>query len=266
MRKLGVFTALALSGIISSCAERMVNPAVIPKPPLPKAAPETRTSNVEARRQAERIAKDARKRSAIGSRPVSPDSSVTPEQRPTTQAQPPQEVQQPQGTPISRTPPVNAALPPPPEPSEPNFPVTAQMPLPSEPAEPTFPSAPPAIELLPPPEHAEPALPEVSSKVAMPPPPEPAEPSFPVAALTPPPEPAELLLPSQEEIIAESPISIPFPDLPAPLSLHPRFDWGEVTGSFEIPRSPLSETFEASPERQIPSLIRNPSLLPIEPP
>ena len=91
------------------------------------------------------------------------------------------------------------------------------------------------------------------------PPPEPAEPSFPVATLIPPPpEPAEPVLPSQEEVAAESPILIPFPELPASLSLHPRFDWEEVTGSFEIPRSPLAEAFGIRPERQIPSLIRNP--------
>jgi hypothetical protein len=104
-------------------------------------------------------------------------------------------------------------------------------------------------------------------EAAIPPPPEPAEPSFPVTALMPPPpEPAELSLPSQEQVIAESPITIPFPDLLATLSLQPRFDWVDVTGSFEIPRSPLVETFETSPEERIPTLIHNPWPPPAEGP
>jgi hypothetical protein len=105
----------------------------------------------------------------------------------------------------------------------------------------------------------------VRIEAAMPAPPEPTEPRFPVAALMPPPpEPAEPSLPSQEEIVAESPISISYPDLPASLSLHPRFDWEEVTGSFEIPRSPLAGAFEIRLERQTPSLIRNPWPLPVD--
>jgi hypothetical protein len=82
--------------------------------------------------------------------------------------------------------------------------------------------------------------------------------------MPPPPEPAEPSLPSQEQVIAESPILIPFPDLLAPFSLQPRFDWVDVTGSFEIPRSPLVEASELSREERIPSLIRNPWPLPMD--
>jgi hypothetical protein len=95
----------------------------------------------------------------------------------------------------------------------------------------------------------------------MPPLPEPAEPTFPVAALIPLPlEPAEPTLPShsQEEIAAESPLSIPFPEAPSYLSLRPRFDWVDAVGAIELPSRPLSEALEASPEEQIPRLIRDP--------
>jgi hypothetical protein len=260
MRKLGVFTALALSGMTVSCAERIVSPAAIPKPALsPKAALEPRPDNVEARRQVEKITEDARRRSAIRSRQAISRPSVKPEQRPETQAPQPQVSQQPQETSIWPDPPTVAALPPPLEPAEPNFPVAALMPPPPEPAEPTFPSTPP--------EPVEPTLPEVSPEAAMPPPPEPAEPSFPVAALMPPPpEPAEPSLPSQEEIAAESPVSIPFPDLPSYLSLRPRFDWVDTVGAIEVPRSPQSEAFEADAETHVPSLIRNPWPLPTDAP
>jgi hypothetical protein len=258
MRKLGVFAALALSGLMVSCAERMVNPAIIPKPPPPKAAPKPRPNNVEAGRQAEKITEDAKRRSVIRPRPVRPSASVKPERRPETLAPLPQVSQQPEETSISPDPPTVAALPLPLEPAEPNLPVAALMPPPPEPAEPTFPSTSP--------EPAEPTLPDVSPEAAMPPPPEPAEPSFPVAALMPPPpEPAEPSLPSQEEIAAENPISISFPDLPSYLSLRPRFDWVDTVGTIEVPRSPQPEALEDSAERQVPSLIRNPwPLLPTD--
>jgi hypothetical protein len=263
MHKSGVFITLILGGLTAACAERMVNPAVIPKSaPAPKAASKPRPSNVDARRQAERIAETARQRSDSRSQQVSPHASVRPEQPPEPEI-PPQVSQSREATPTGRE--AVAVLPPPVEPDESNFPFAALMPPPPEPAEPTFPSAPPTVELPPPPEPAAPILPEVSIEAAMPPPPEPAQPSFPVAALMPPSlEPAEPSLPSQEEIAAESPVPIPYPDLSAPLSLHPRFDWGEVTGSFEIPRRPMSEAFETSPEGQIPSLIRNPWPLPVD--
>jgi hypothetical protein len=258
MRKLGVFTALALSGMTASCAERMVNPAVIPKPaPAPKAAPEPRPNNLEARRQAERIAEDDRGRSAIRPRQVIPSASVKPEP-PKPQAPQPQAPQQPRETSVSPDPPAAAALPPLPEPAGPNSPVTALMPEPPEPAEPTFPSVLPNVELPPPPEPALPTLPEVPVEAATPPPPEPAEPSFPIAALPPPSEPTEPSLPSQEEVVAESSVPLPFPDLPSYLSLRPRFDWVDTVGAVEIPQSPLSEALEASPEKRVPSLIRNP--------
>jgi hypothetical protein len=258
MRKLGVFAALVLSGM-TACAERIVSPAAIPEPALsPTAAPKPRPDNVEARRQAEAIAEDARKRSAVRSRQAISNPSVKPEQRPETQAPLPQVSQQSRETPIWREPPVSAALPPPPEPAEPNVPVAALMLPPPEPAEPTFPSASP--------EPAGPTLPDVSPEAAMPPPLEPAEPSFPVAALMPPPPvPAEPSLPSQEEIAAENPISISFPDLPSYLSLRPRFDWVDTVGTIEVPRSPQPEALEDSAERQVPSLIRNPwPLLPTD--
>jgi hypothetical protein len=110
-----------------------------------------------------------------------------------------------------------------------------------------------------------PVLPEVPVETALPPPPEPAEPSFPIAALIPPPsEPAEPSLPSQEEVIIEGSISIPFPELASNLSLRPQFDWVDTVGSIEVPHSPLSDAREASPEEGIPSLIRIPWPLPID--
>jgi hypothetical protein len=261
MRKLGVFTALALSGMTVSCAERMVHPAVIPQPTPPKAASKPRPHDVEARRQAETLAEDARMRSVIRTPPVTASASVKPEPSPEPQAPLPQVSQQPKEAPISREPPAAVALPPPPEPAEPNFPVIALMPPPPEPAEPTFPSLQPNVELPLPPEPALPTLPEVLIEAAMPAPPDPAEPSFPVATLMPPlPEPAEPSLPQywQEQIATESPIPIPFPDLASYLSLHPRFDWVDTVGAIEVPRSPLSEVPETNPEEQIPSLIQNP--------
>jgi hypothetical protein len=242
MHKFGVFTALALSWITASCAERMVHPAVIPQPIPLKAAPKPSPSNVEARYRAETIAYDARMRSAIHAHQVTPSASVKSEPSPEPQAPLPQVSQQPKQTPISREPPATVVLPPPPEP-----------------AEPTFPSVSPIVELPPSPEPAAPMLPEVPIEAALPPPPEPAEPSFPVATLMPPPpEPAEPLLPSQDEVIAESPISIPIPDLASFLSLRPRFDWVDTVGAIEVPHSPRSEALETNPEEQIPSLIRNP--------
>jgi hypothetical protein len=220
MRNLGVLTALALSWITASCAERMVSPTVIPEPVrTPQAGPKPPLNSVEARRQTETI--DARKRSAIRPRRVSPSASFKTEQPPEPQTPLPQELQQPQATPTGRA---AVAVPPPTtEPDASDFPYAALMPPPPEPAEPSFPVA-----------------------VLMPPPPEPAEPS----------------LPSREEATAEIVISIPFPDLSAPLSLYPRFEWEEVTGSFDILHSPLSEVFDARPERQVPTFIRSPWLLP----
>jgi hypothetical protein len=263
MRKLRMLTALAVIGV-SACAERVVNPAVVPEPPALEASPKLRPHNVEARHQAERVAEDKRKRSASSSRPNTPSASFKTEPPPGTQTPLLQELQQPHATPTGRA---AVAIPSPTnEPDESNFPFEVLMPPPPEPAEPTFPSAPSIVELPPLLEPAVPTLPEVSIEAAMPPPPEAAQPSFPVAALMPPPtEPAEPSLPSQEEIIAESPLSIPFPDLSAPLSMHPRVEWEDVTGSFDIPHSQLSEVFEARParpERQVPSLIRSPWPLP----
>ncbi len=254
MRNLGVCTALGLSWIIASCAESMVNPAGIPEPvPALEAAPKARPNNVEVRRQAKKIAEDAEMRSAILSRQVSPNVSPKEELPPQPEAQPPQAPQQPPEPRISPEPPTVVVLPPPPQPTEPNFPVAALMPEPPEPAEPTFSSTPPTVEL---PLPLEPAVPKVPIEAAMPPPPEAAEPSFPVAAL-PPLEPAEPSLP-QVEIAAESLTSLSYPDLPSYLSMRPRLVWEDVTGSFEVPRRPLSEAPELNPERQIPSLIRNP--------
>jgi hypothetical protein len=76
--------------------------------------------------------------------------------------------------------------------------------------------------------------------------------------MPPPPEPAEPSLPSQEEVIIEGSIPIPFPDLASNLSLRPQFDWVDTVGSIEVPHSPLPDAREASPEERIPSLIRNP--------
>jgi hypothetical protein len=156
-------------------------------------------------------------------------------------------------------------LPPPLETDESNFPFAALMPPPPEPAEPAFPSVSPTVEHPPPLEPAAPVLPGVPIEAALPPPPEPAEPSFPIAALIPlPSEPAEPSLPSQEEVIIEGSILIPFPDLASTLSLRPQFDWVDTVGSIEVPREPVPETSEASPEKQIPSLVRRPWPLPMD--
>jgi hypothetical protein len=265
MHKFGVFAALTLSWITASCAERMVHPAVIPQPTQPKAASKPWPHDVEARHRSETLAEETGKRSAIRSRQVTPSASVKPEQSSTPETPLPKVSHQPNEPPTSREPPVAVALPPPPEPAEPNFPITALMPPPPEPAEPTFPSTPPAIELSSPPEPPTSFLPEVTAEAAMPPPPEPAEPSFPVATLMPPlPVPAEPSLPSQEEVIIESSIAIPFPDLASNLSLRPQFEWVDTVGSIEVPRSPLSDAREASPEEGIPSLIRNPWPVPMD--
>jgi hypothetical protein len=267
MHKFGVFAALTLSWITASCAERMVHPAVIPQPTSPKAASMPSPNNVEAKHRTETIAENTGKRSAIRSRPVTPGASAKPMPPPESQAPLPQVSQQPEETSISPNPPEVVALPPPPEPAEPNFPVAALMPPPPEPAEPTFPSTPRAIDISSPPEPSTSILPEVLSESAMPPPPDPAEPSFPVATLMPPlPEPAEPSLPQppQEQIAAESPIPILFPDLPSHLSLRPRFDWVDTVGAIDLPHNPLSEALEASPEERTPSLIRNPWPLSID--
>ena len=261
MRKFGVFTALTLSWITASCAERMAHPAVVTQPTPPKAASKPRSNNVEARHRAETIAENTGKRSAIPPRQVSPSAIVESEQPPEFEAQPLQASEQPPEAQTSPGPPMATVLPPPLEPDESNFPFAALMPPPPEPAEPIFPSVSTTVELLPPLEPATPVLPEVPIEAALPPPPEPAEPSFPVATLmSPPPEPAEPSLspPPQAQIAAESLILIPFPDLALNLSLRPRFDWVDTVGAIEVPHSPLSEALEVSPEERIPSLIRNP--------
>jgi hypothetical protein len=244
MHKFGVFAALTLSWITASCAERMVHPAVMPQPTLPRVALKTQLHNVEVRHRAETIAENTGKRSAIRPpRQVAQSASVKPEPSPEPQAPLPQGSQRPKETPTSRELPAVGVLPPPPEP-----------------AEPTFPSTPPAIDLSSPREPPTSILPEVSAEAAMPPPPDPAEPSFPVATLMPPlPEPAEPSLPPppQEQIAAESPTPILFPDIPSYLSLRPRFDWVDTVGAIELPQNPLSETLEAGAEQRTPSLIRN---------
>jgi hypothetical protein len=265
MRKFGVLTVLALTWITVSCAERIVNSGNIPQPASPKAAPKPQPNNVEVRRQAATMAEDARRPSAVRPRPITPSSSVKPEQPPESEPQPPQASEQPPEAQIPSDPPMATVLPPPVEPDESNFPFAALMPPPPEPAEPTFPSASPTVELPPPLEPAAPVLPEVPVETALPPPPEPAEPSFPIAALIPPPPvPAEPSLPSQEDVIIQGSIPIPFPDLASNLSLRPQFDWVDTVGSIEVPHSPLSDAREASPEEGIPSLIRNPWPLPME--
>jgi hypothetical protein len=268
MRKFGVLAAFTLTWITASCAERMMNPAaIIPQSTPPKGASKPRPHIVEARRQAETIAESTGKRSAMRARQANPSASVKPEPSPEPQAPLPQVSQPQKETTIWRDPPAALALPPPPEPAEPNFPVAALMPPPPEPAEPTFPLSPPAIELSSPQEPPTSTLPEVPQEAAMPPPPEPAEPSFPAATLmSPPPEPAEPSLPlhAQEQIAAQSPILIPVPDLPSYLSLRPRFDWVDTVGAIELPHNPLSEALEASPEERTPSLIRNPWPLSID--
>jgi hypothetical protein len=265
MRQFGVLTALTLTWITASCAERMMHPAIIPQPTPPKAASKPIPNSVEVRRWTETIAENIGKRSAIRAHQVTPSTSVKPEQPPESEAQPPQASEQLPESQTSPDPPMATVLPPPLETDESNFPFAALMPPPPEPAEPTFPSVSPIVELPPPLEAAVPVLPEVPIEAVLPPPPEPAEPSFPVVALIPPPsEPAEPTLPSQEDVIIESSIPIPFPDLASNLSLRPQFEWVDTVGSIEVPHSPLSEAREASPEEGIPSLIQNPWPLPME--
>jgi hypothetical protein len=265
MHKIGVLTALALSWITASCAERMVHPSIVPQPTPPKAVSKPIPNNAEVRRRAVAVAENTGKPSAVRSRQVSPSASVKPEQSPEPQAPLPQASERPPETQTAPDPPMATVLLPPLEPDESNFPFAALMPPPPEPAEPTFPSVSPTAELPPPLEPAVPVLPEVTIEAVLPPPPEPAEPSFPVAALIPPPsEPAEPSLPSQEDVIIESSIAIPFPDLASNLSLRPQFDWVDTVGSIEVPHSPLSDARETSPEEGIPSLIRNHWPLPMD--
>jgi hypothetical protein len=257
MHRLGVLATLTLIGM-TACAERLVSPALIPKPAsAPEAELKPRQNKVGVRRQVQKITEDTSKHLAIRPQPAAPSAGVKPQQQPATQSSLPQASQQPQATPGGRD--AVAAPPPPSEPAEPNLSVAAVMPPPPEPAEPTFPSDAPAIELPSPPKPAAPTQPEAPlEEAAIPPPPEAVEPTFPITALLPPPEPAEPSLPSQEEVTAESPTLIPFPELSSPLSMRPRFDWVDTVGAIEVPRRPLSEIPELSPERQIPSLIRNP--------
>jgi hypothetical protein len=267
MHKFGVFAALTLSWITASCAERMVHPAVIPQPTPSKAASKPRPHTVAARRQAETLAEATGKHSAIRSHEVTPSPSVKPEPPRELQTPLPQVPHQPNQPPSWRDPPAAVTLPPPPEPAEPNFPITALMPPPPEPAEPTFPSAPPVIELSSPREPPTSTLPAASSEATMPPPPDPAEASFPVATLMPPLlESAEPSLPSppEQQIAVESPMPVPFPDLPSYVSLRPRFDWVDTVGAIELPHNPRSKALEASPQERTPRLIRNPWPLPID--
>jgi hypothetical protein len=244
MHKFGVFTTLMLSWITASCAERTVNLAVIPRPTQPKAASKPWPNNVEARYRVETLAEDAKKRSSVHSRQVTPSASVKPERSLKPQAPLPQVLQQPEKILISHEPSAIVALPLPPEPAAPNFPITALMPPPPEPVEQAFPSTPPAVELTPPPEPPTSTLPEVTAEATVPSPPDPVETSLPLR--------------SQEQIAAESPILSPYPDLPSYLSLRPRFEWVDTVGAIELPQSPLSGDPEASPEKLTPSLIRTP--------
>jgi hypothetical protein len=265
MRKFGVFTALTLTWITASCAERMAHPTIIPRPAPPTVASEPIPNNVAVRGWAATIAENTGKRSASPARQVTPSANVKPEPPPVPQAPLPQVSQHPKETSTSHEPPVAVALPPPIEPNESNFPFAALMPPPPEPAEPTFPSASPTVELLPSLEPATAVLPEVPTEAALPPPPKPAEPSSPIAALIPPPsEPAEPSLPSQEEVKIEGSISIPFPDLVSYVSLRPRFDWVDTVGAIALPHNSLSEAAEASREERNSSLIRNPWPLPMD--
>jgi hypothetical protein len=257
MHKFGVFTALALSWITASCAERMANSAVIPEPTSPKAASKPVPNDVKMRRRAETVAESTRRGSAVRSHEVTPSASVRPKPSPEPQAPLPQVSPRPMEPPIWREPPAAAALPPPPEPAEPNFPVATLMPPPPEPDGQTYSSTPRTIELPPPPEPPISTLREVTAEATMPSPPDPAEPSFPMTTLKPT-EPAQpsLSLHSQEQIATESPL--PFPDLPSYLSLRPRFDWVDTVSAITLPYNLLPEAVEPSPVEGAPSLIRNP--------
>jgi hypothetical protein len=100
MHKFGVFTALALSWITASCAERMMHPAVLSQPTPPKAASKPRPHNGEARRQAETLAKDASVHSTFRSRQITPSASVEPEPSRELQTPLPQVPHQPNEPPI----------------------------------------------------------------------------------------------------------------------------------------------------------------------
>jgi hypothetical protein len=54
MRKLGVFTALALSGMTAACAERLASPAMIPEPASIQ-RPEFKSRNVVAPERSDKI-------------------------------------------------------------------------------------------------------------------------------------------------------------------------------------------------------------------
>jgi hypothetical protein len=303
VRNLRVFAALVLSGMTASCAERVVTPAGIASPsPAPEAEPNLRLNIVGENRRTVVIMEGAKKRSAARTRQV--DDSARTERRLEVRAPKSQTSQAPRepwhnppsvaALPLPPKPaepsvPAVAVLPPPPEPAEPNFPLppfphesavgiasvpplapdasveAAKLP-PRVPSAPTLSSVPPSTEAAPTPELAAPSVPEASPEAAMPPLPEPAEPTFPMAArMPPPPEPAEPLLPEPDAIAAETPVSIPLPELSENLSLRPRSDWREVTETFSIPRSLLSGVVETNPERSFPSLILDPWPLAVKP-
>jgi hypothetical protein len=283
MRYLGLFAALVLSGMTTSCAQRAGGPPVnidLPSPVSPKATPSPRPDMLEERRRTAIIFEDDGKRLAARDR-----RAIT-ERRPEVRA--PKLQRSEVARESWRDLPSAAAVPSPPEAVEPSIrdvtlppreltvstspsalhpvgsaPESASVP-PLVPDVPVEAAIPPPTEPPPPPEPAAPAVSD--PEPMMPPPPEPAEPTFPTAALMPPPpEPAEPFLPDQEAAAAEIPVSIPLPELTDNLSLSPRSDWREVTATFSIPRSLLSGASETNPERGVASLIRDPWPLPIEP-
>jgi hypothetical protein len=283
MRKLPVFAAFVLCSMIPSCAERVVPPANIapPDPASRKAAPNPQPNIREAKRQAAVIMTDAKKRLATRARQIV--ASTRTELRPEAKGSRSPTSQVPRKP--ERNIPSTAARPSPLEPAASTAPAIALLPPPPRPAEPTFPSAPyqvggmhvqahtshlardtPIEAAVPPPQEPapapEPATPPISGsslEALLPPLPEPAEPSFLTAAqVPPPPELADPVLLDQESIAAETPVSIPLPELSESLSLRPRSDWRDVAETFSIPHSLIPDDFVPSAQRSVPSLVEHP--------
>jgi hypothetical protein len=119
MRKLGVFTALTLSGMTVACAERLASPAMIPKSaPTQRAEFKSRNNNVELRPQAKKATENTGKHLASRDKGMLPSTSIEPKQRPEHQAPLPQAFHKPTVTLTRRDPPLVAARPPRSDPAE----------------------------------------------------------------------------------------------------------------------------------------------------
>src|SRR5689334_8739639 len=100
MGKFGVFTALTLSWVTASCAERMVSPPTIPAPPQTKASSKPRPNEANARHRAEANAEPTGKRSTLHSQQAPPGIRANTKQPSIPESALPQAAQQSQEAPI----------------------------------------------------------------------------------------------------------------------------------------------------------------------